>query len=66
MSKAAAIKTHEHKLSLGEILRWLVQDWLVAKDAAERLYQDHKNDAPSACSTSARSRRRLTRGEVLP
>lgn len=64
MSKTAAIKTHEHKLSLGEILRWLVQDGLVVKNAAERLHQDY--DAPSACSTSARSRRRLARGEVLP
>ncbi len=47
MIKAAAIKTEEHKITLGEILRWLVQDGLVAKDAAERLYQDLKNSKSS-------------------
>ncbi|HEY3326923.1 MAG TPA: GspE/PulE family protein [Novimethylophilus sp.] len=47
MSKVATIKPHEHKLSLGEILRWLVQDGLVAKDAAESLYQDHRQERSS-------------------
>jgi len=43
MSKDSAGKTHEHKITIGEILRYLVQDGMVPKEDAERLYQDHKN-----------------------
>lgn len=47
MSRDATIKTHEHKITVGEILRWLVQDGMVAKEEAEHMYQDHKQERSS-------------------
>jgi general secretion pathway protein E len=47
MSKEAPAKAHEHKLTVGEVLRYLVQDGIVLKDEAERLYQDHKQGRSS-------------------
>ena len=38
-----SIKTSQHKLTVGEVLRWLVQDGVVPKAEAERLYNDHKS-----------------------
>jgi len=43
----AVIKTHEHKITVGEILRWLVQDGMVSKEEAEKVYQDHKQERSS-------------------
>jgi len=34
----------EHRLTLGEVLRWLVSDGMVAKEDAEKLYHDRKLD----------------------
>jgi len=47
MSKNAAVKNQDHKITVGEILRWLVQDGMVPKEQAERLYQDHKQERSS-------------------
>src|SRR3990167_2935816 len=47
MSKNAAVKHQDHKITVGEILRWLVQDRMVSKEEAERLYQDHKHERSS-------------------
>ncbi len=47
MTKEGTGKNHEHKITLGEILRFLVQDGMVPKAEAERLYQDHKNSHSS-------------------
>jgi general secretion pathway protein E len=44
MNREAGVKMHEHRLTVGELLRWLVEDGLVAKDEAERVYQDHKQE----------------------
>ncbi len=43
-----AATLHDHKLSLGEILRLMVQDAMVPKDMAERLLKDRKLDTTSA------------------
>ena len=42
MSKEASAKAHEHKLTIGEVLRFLVQDGMVPKEEAEKLYQDYR------------------------
>jgi general secretion pathway protein E len=47
MNRDAGIKMHEHRITVGELLRWLVEDGLVAKDEAERVYQDHKQERSS-------------------
>jgi general secretion pathway protein E len=47
MSKEAPAKAHEHKITVGEILRYLVQDGMVLKEEAEKLYQDHKHGRSS-------------------
>ncbi len=47
MSKENTDKGHEHKITLGEILRYLVQDGIVPKEEAERLYQDRKHATSS-------------------
>ncbi len=36
---------HDHKLSLGEILRLMVHDGMVIKEVAERLYKDRQFDS---------------------
>jgi general secretion pathway protein E len=43
MSKEAPARASEHKLTLGEVLRLLVQDGMVPKEEAEKLYQDYKH-----------------------
>ncbi|HSH98660.1 MAG: GspE/PulE family protein, partial [Methylophilaceae bacterium] len=46
MSKSATIvKTLEGKLTLGDVLRLLVNDGLIDKDQAEKLYKDRKMDS---------------------
>jgi general secretion pathway protein E len=47
MNKEATAKASEHKLTVGEVLRYLVQDGMVLKEEAERLYQDHKQNRSS-------------------
>ncbi len=48
MSKdPAGSKNQEHKITLAEILRFLVQDKMVLKAEAEQLYEDHKNSHSS-------------------
>jgi general secretion pathway protein E len=42
MSKDNAEKPYQHKLTIGELLRWLVQDGMVPKEEAEHLYHDQK------------------------
>ncbi len=42
MSKDTAEKPHEHKITIGEILRLLVHDGMVPKEEAELLYHDQK------------------------
>jgi len=36
--------SNEHRLTLGEVLRWLVSDGMVSKEDAEQLYNDRKLD----------------------
>jgi len=43
MSKEATVKTSDHKLTIGEVLRLMVQDGMVPKEEAEKLYQDYKH-----------------------
>ena len=42
MSKDTAEKPHEHKITIGEILRLLVHDGMVPKEEAELLYHDQR------------------------
>jgi len=35
-------RAHDHKLTLGDVLRMMVQDDLVSKEAAEKLFRDRK------------------------
>ncbi len=45
MSKAAIITNPEGRLNLGDMLRMLVNDGIVEKAAAEKLYKDRKMDS---------------------
>ncbi len=38
---------HDHKLSLGEVLRLMVHDAMITKEAAEKLYKDRQMDSSS-------------------